>query len=392
LPTLNVSDSLAISSISGSANRGGWEVRFNVMADTDLLDLYQELLLTWDPLIGDYGMPTQEAFHGHVVPAQFVFDVKGSSTQCVARTSDSILERGWLQGVHFVDVDADGRANYHQFDSVTGVSPERLTLGRLVRHILGYYDALGNPPATNPDWVAHTNMVYHATLNPHGWIDLSGVETTPFADPGNLDGTARAERYMIRESNNMWGVIRNIAKNDHFVAYFDKGNGFHYERNPMFQAALPSSVMTFTKEFCAGRPQVVFRDAQQIRQVRYHAVTDDADTLHAEYPISSTHVYGNVVNQSRLRCSDQDALDYWAKVRYFWENRPYTVKWPAPGLSGLLFELYDRVAITYAGTTANGVHIDWTSEYFYITDISVSPNGFRSGTTMLTLEAENQIP
>lgn len=392
MSTLNISDLLRIESINGSVNRGGWEVRFQVMTDTDLLDLHQELTLTWDPRFGSYAMPTQLAFKGHVVPSQFSFDVSGSLTKCIARTSDAFLERGWLQGVHFVDVDTDGRANYHQFDSVTGFPTERLTLGRLVRHILGYYDDLGAPPGTNPDWVAHTNMVYDAVQNPHGWIDLDGVEEAPFADPGNLDGTARAERYMIRETNNLWGAIRSIATNDHFVAYFDKNNNFYYQRNPMFNTVLPAPVMEFDRNFCAGKPQVIFRDKSQIRQVRYHAVTDDADTIHSDYPASSTHVYGNVVNQSRFRCSDQDALDYWAQIRYLWENRPYTIKWPAPGLAGLLFELYDRVEITYSGTTANGVHINWANEKFWITDIVVTPNAFLSGNTIFTLEAENAIP
>ncbi len=393
MSTLNVSEHLKIESIRGSASRGGWEVQFQVMADTDLLDLNQELIVTWDPIFQGANWSTQVAFYGHVVPSQFTFSFDGSLTKCIARTSDAFLERGWVQGVHFVDTDAVARSNYHQFDSITGGVPERLTLGRLVRHFLGFYDQLGAPPGTNPDWIAHTNLVYHATENPAGWIDDSGVETVAFADPGNLDGTARAKRYMVRESNNLWGVIRAIAINDHFVAYFDKENHLHYERIPMFQVgALPTPVMTFTKEFCAGRPQVIFRGKQQIRQVRYHAVTDDADTLHADFPASSTHVYGNVIDQSRFRCSNQDALDHWAEIRYYWENRPYTIKWPAPGLCGLLFELHDRIAITYTGTTANGVDIDWTEEKFWITDINVSPNTFLSGKTVFTLESENAIP
>jgi len=376
----------------GRASRGGWEATFNVMGDTNLIDLHQEITFTMDPIFGGVKWPTHLAFNGHAVPRQYHFGFDGSLTSILARTSEAFLENGWLQGVHFVDVDAVGRSNYHQFDSITGGAPERLTLGRLVRHILGYYDSLGADPITNPDWVAHCNLVYNATYNPHGWISLDNVETTPWATPGNLDGTARAQRYIIRETSNLWGAIQAIAVNDHFVAYFDKENVFHYERNPMFQAVLPAVVMTFTNTFCAGRPQVVIRDKRQIDQVRYHAVTDDADTMHASWPVSPTHSYGQTIDQSRFRCNDVDQLSYWAKIRYYWENRPYTVKWPAPGLCGLLFELYDRVAITYTGTDENGVDIDWTDQKFWITDINVTPGGFLGGSTWLTLEAENAIP
>lgn len=391
MPSLNVSDSLVLRHISGNASRGGWEALFSVMSDTDLFSLYQEITFTMDPIFGGVKWPTTLVFHGHAIPKQYSFAHDGSLTELSARTSDAFLESGWLQGVHFVDVDAAGRANYHQFDSVTG-AVERLTLGRLVRHILGYDDTLGVPPGTNPDWVAHCNLVYDAAHNPHGWIDLDSVETTPWATPGNLDGTARAERYIIRETNNLWSAIRSIATNDHFVAYFDKNNTFHYERNPMFQAVLPAVVMIFTETFCAGRPQVAFRDKRQVDQVKYHAVTDDADTIHANYPSSVTHVYGRTINQSRFRCNDADQLEYWATIRYAWENRPYTVRWPAPGLCGLLFELYDRVGITYTGTDENGVDIDWTNRKFWITDIQVTPGGFLGGNTVFTLEAEHGIP
>lgn len=392
MPRLNISDSLQLNHITGNAVRGGWEAGFTIMGDTDLVGLYQGITFTIDPIFGGNGWPTSLAFKGHIVPRQFSFAFDGSVTEVSARTSDIFLEKGWLQGVHFVDVDGDGRANYHQFDSITGAPVERLTLGRLVRHILGYDDVLGAPPVGNPDWVAHCNLVYDVTHNPHGWINLDNVETTPWATPGNLDGTARAERYIIRETNSIWSAIQAIAINDHFVAYFDKQNVFHYERNPMFQGVLPPVVMTFTNTFCAGRPQVIFRDKRQVDQVRYHAVTDDAGTIHADYPASVTHVYGRTINQSRFRCNDADQLAYWATIRYFWENRPYTIKWPAPGLCGLLFELYDRVDITYTGTDENGVAIDWTNQKFWITNIQVTPGGFMGGSTLFTLEAENAIP
>ena len=387
-----ISDYSKIGRINGSLQRGGWEMHLEALSDTDLLVLNQRVVLDW---LGMFGTGTPEgeddrrtAFDGHVVPQRFSFDRLGSIATFIAQTTDGFLRNGWLQGIGFQDRDAVARDNYHQFDSVTGVG-ERMTMGRIVRHLLGFYDTLGVPPATNPDWVAHTNLVYHATENPQGWIDLSNVTTAPFADPANLEGTMRVDRYIVRETNNLWQTIRQIATNEFFVAYFDKNNSFHYMRHPMYGAVLPGVVTTFDESFVVGKPVVEISDTSQVRQVRLHAVTDDGNTLHSDYPDSTTHVYGNVPEQTYIRCNSQDALDEWARVRYGWLNREFTVRWTAPGLCGLLFDILDRVNITYTGTTANGVHIDWTDKKFWIHEITVSPNDARSGFTTFHLEAES---
>lgn len=384
---IDISANARITRINGNLQRGGWQANFSAMRDTDLAVANQNIIVPWHPDIGGSRLALRTAFNGYVIPNQFQFDVAGSTANFLAETSDGYLRRGWLQGIGFADTAAVARTHYHQFDSVTG-AVERMTMGRIVRHILGYYDTLGVPPGTNPDWVAHTNMVYHATENPHGWIDLSSVETTPFADPANLDGTMRVDRYIVRETNNLWSRIGEIARNEFFVAYFDKTNLFHYVRHPMYQQTLPAPVMTFDENFCVTPPVVEDRAFQQVRQVILHAVTDAGTTLHSEQPLSPTHVYGKVEEVSRIRCNVQTALDHWADVYYGYLNRDYTVRWSAPGLCGLLFEILDRVQITYTGTTANGVHIDWNEKKFWIHDITVMPNEGFSGRTEFLLEAE----
>jgi hypothetical protein len=386
-PNIDISEYIEIQRVSGNAERGGWECKFTSLSDTDLVESLQYMQLYWQGLFGTeetYGMIGMQ---GHVVPVQFAYDRVGSEGVFQMTTTDAILRNGWHQGIHFRDVFPANRSHYHDFGETAPANTEVLTLGRLVRHLLGYYDELGTPPATNPDWVAHTNLVYHATQNPHGWIDLSNVETSVFADPGNPNGSMEASRYIVRETNNMWSTIQNIAKNEFFVAYFTKENELYYVRHPMFDTVPPASVMTFDESFVVGKPVVQYRP-NRYRQVKLHAVQDDTTTLHATYPSSPTHVYGNVDEQTYIRCNDQDTLDWWAEVKYGWLNRPYTVRWAAPGLCGLLFELYDPIDITYTGTSANGVHIDWTSEKFWITDISVMPDGNFSGTTVFTLEAD----
>jgi hypothetical protein len=391
-----LSDISNILSIGASDSRGGWEIRFRVMNDTDAIAINQRMLVQWSPLMGYdflYGFKEREwtAFDGHVMPFRFSFDVAGSVITAVAQTTDGFLRRGWCQGIGFVDTGAVARAHYHQFDSVTGVPIERMTLGRIVRHLLGYYDTLGAPPPSNPDWVAHTNLVYHAVQNPHGWITLAHVTTAPFADPGNLDGSMRTDRYIVRESKNLWQTLRGIASNEFFICYFDKTNTFHYERHPMYAATPATSVTTLTARMCSGKPVVINRYRDQIRQALLHAVDDDGDTLHAEYPASPAWVYGNIWEQSYIRCNSQNALDHWAEVYYRYTNRPYQVQWTMPGLAGLLFDVMDPVNITYQGTDQNGVHLNWLNEKFWISNIMVYPKPGHTGQSVLTLEADNGI-
>lgn len=384
----DLSPYVRIQEITASLERGGWEARMIAMRDTDILALNQNVVIY---LYGMYGSGTEEdavvAFNGHVIPQRFTFDRVGSEAEFLAQTTDGYLRRGWLQGIGFRDTGADARDHYHQFDSVTG-GGERMTLGRIVRHILGYYDTLGTPPATNPDWVAHTNLVYHATQNPHGWITLDNVTMTPFDAATNPDGSMRTDLYIVRESTNLWETLQQIAKNEFFTIYFTKENELYYCRHPMFSTIPPSPVMTFDEDFIVGRPVVEQHLMDTIRQVKLHALTDDGDPLHAEYPSSPTHVYGNVYEQSYIRCNSQDTLDYWAEVLYGYLNRPYTLRVRAAGLCGLLFEILDPVLVTYTGTTENGVHLSLTDETFWIHQISVKPDAQFGGITEFVLEAD----
>lgn len=395
-PNLDISPYIAVTSIEGDLSRGGWECRFTSMNDTDIVDPYQYVQLYFQ---GIYGSETPNygalGFQGHVLPLQFSFDLTGSLATFIASTTNGILKNGWLQGISFWDFNAVARANYHQFDSVTGAPAERMTMGRIVRHLLGYYDQLGNPPATNPDWVAHTNLVYHASQNPHGWITLDNVTTDPFDAVANPEGSMRVNRYNVRETNNLWNTIQEIAKNEFFIAYFDKENNFYYQRHPMYASSLPTPVMEFDESFVVGKPVVYVRqntsisDVGAVRQVVLHAVQDDGSTIHSEYPASPTYVYGETIETTYIRCNDQQTLDEWARVEYLYQNRDYTVRWTAPGVCGLLFDICDRVEVTYAGTTANGVHVNWNKKKFWIHRIKVTPGAGFSGKTEFLLEAEN---
>ncbi len=529
----DITDSISITQINASLDRGGWECQFTAMNDTDIAETHQRVTIQLRGAFGSAPGAPRPVFQGYILPEQFSFSRTGSEARFTAQTSDGILRKGWLQGLGLADRDATPRDHYHQWDSVTGgVNAERMTMGRIVRHILGYYDNLGVPPATNPDWIAHTNMVYHPTQNPHGWITLDNVETEPFDAVTHPTGSMRVDVYNVRETDNLWERLREIARNEFFEIYFDKQDTLWYQRHPMYLTPLPTPVMTFDEDFCVVPPTVEIRDTDYVKQVRLHAVTDGGDTLHAYYPLTniclnpsfednitgwaavggaaltqsnaqfydgayslrivttaavgdgayysanpgaaatlfmasmwvyqaaggasvrlrlrdqtnatstssvavvlapatwtqltvshttganrcndlrlyvettvgaavtlyadaviisppSNPVYARTVELSYIRCNDQSTLNEWAERRWKYENRPYTVKWTAPGFCGLLFEILDRVQITYTGTTANGVHIDWTEQKFWISEITVTPSEGFTGTSTFILEAEN---
>ncbi len=375
---IRVDDDIRITEITGSLERGGWEAQFTALNDTDLFERWQEMIVTWHPALGSgFGAP-RTGFKGFVLPQRFEYDLAGSQMNGVAQTSDGFLRRAWLQGIGFAEVAA--RANYHQFDTVgaaTATMDDWMTLGKIVTHILGYLDTFVD---LGPTWIAHTNMVFHPVQNPHGWISLDNVE---------LENSAHVTRYIVRETDNLWTRLRDIAENEFYVIVFDKQDTLWYKPHPMYLAVLPPPVMTFDEDFVAAKPVVEFRDIEQLRQVKLHAVDDNADLLHSEFPAAPTHTYGNVLEISRIRVNEQATLDLWAERKFKFETRPWTVQWTAPGLCGLLFEILDRVQITYTGTTQNGVHIDWLNKKFWIHDIRVEFDGPFTGRTIFRLEAEN---
>jgi len=385
----NITEYLKINRINGNVDRGGWQCQGTALRDTDLLEVNQKIDVSWRPALGGPPSLPRSAFSGYVTPNRHQLDRIGSTTEITAETSDGYLRRGWVQGIGFAEIDA--RTHYHQFSDTNAECPAQemgysMTMGKLVKHILGYYDDCAD---IGPEWVAHTNLVYHPTYNPQGWISLDDVEISEWS-PANPDGSMAITRYNVRETDNLWSRLTEIARNEFFVIYFDKLDTLHYHKHPMYLAgALPTPVMTFDEDFGLAPLIVTPRDRQQVRQVILHAVDDEGSVLHSEYPASPTYVYGKTEEVSRVRCNSQATLDDWVERLYLWLNRDYTVEWTAPGLCGLLFELYDRVQVTYAGTAANGVDIDWTEKKFWIHEIDVTPGQAFGGVTRFRLEAES---
>lgn len=386
----DVTDLITIKRINGNIDRGGWEMEFTVPNDTDLFRMYQRISLSWMPAFGTSTAASRAGFTGYVMSRRFSFTGKDSISTYLARTSDGFLEKGWLQGISFADIGAASREHYHQFDSVTG-GGDRMTLGKIVRHLLGYNDELGcTASPAGDDWISHTGMVYHAEKNPDGWIRLTNVVTEAWA-ADNPNGSMRVNKYIVEETNNMWATLQQIARNEFFIIGFDKSDTVYYHRHPMFAETLKDVKATFDASVIIDAPVVQYRDVLDVSQVRLHAVTDEGNTLHSSYPAADA-VTGTRrrMDISYIRCNNQSTLDDWAKYRYYYETRQFEVTITLPGLCGLLFDLLDRVAITYTGTDANGVHIDWKKKKFWIHDITITPDNTGSGKTELVLHEENR--
>lgn len=373
----DISDNVMIQNISGDVAAGGWKCSLTTAGDTDILESNQEVQISWRPSLGgNFGSPLP-AFNGHITGRKIKFTGTQATTLLEARTTDALLQSAWVQGIHFRDVGADSRANYHEFDDATG----NLTLGRIVQHILGYLDG--------SFWISHTNCVFNGVHNASGWINIDDVEVSAWT-LGNTMGSMRADSYIVEETSNIWRTIQQIAGNEFFVAYFDKLNNFHYKRHPMFQSSLPDPVMTLTKDHLIEEPEVEERPeggdyGKNDLQIVLHAVTDEGTTLHSYSPAQGElRTQGQRKEISYIRCNDQNTLDFWARRVYDFESRDVSARIVLPGMSGLLFNLLDRVAITYVGSSYTGLDINWSAKKFWVHKIDVTP--VRS---VLTLEAEN---
>lgn len=384
----DISNYIEIQNISASVDQGGWECRFRAKQDTDICDINQEILIDWRGGFDGPPGPERLGFKGYVMPTRITVNLTGSEAEFIAKTTHGYLQEMWLQGISFAEVDA--RNHYHEFSDTAAECPAEdmgyeLNLGKIVKHILGYYDTCAD---IGPEWVAHTNLVKDMVHNPNGWISLDGVETSTWG-PANTGGSMATSIYIVRETSNLWSRLQEIARNEFFTIQFDKLDNLYYRRHPMFEAVLPDPVMTFDQSFGLAPFVAIPLADKQKKQVRLHAVTDDEDTLHSDYPASPTFVYGDKDERSNIRCNSQDTLDYWAERLYLFDNRDYTVKWTAAGAVGLLFELLDRVEITYAGTTYNGLDISWSQKKFWIHEIEVVPHPGFGAVTTFTLEAES---
>jgi len=347
-------DDVQIQSITADAARGGWEAALVTFQDTDAIEKWQEVRLPFRFGSGSgWDENSRSGLVGHALPLGFDYNFLISNARFSIATSNRFLEGMTVQGIGFTEAGAP--ANSHQITL--------MRLGHIVEHILE----------------EHCNI--STTTNPEGWVDTSDIDVT---------ASTRVDRYNFRQTNNAWSALQEVGRNEFYYLYFSKDNAVHYVPHPMFSAVLPTPVMEFTASFCSERPTVNVHAVKKVSQMKLKAVTDDGAVLTSIYPTTPDDE-GQLRELTRIRCNAQARLSVLVRREYDWLRRDYTVQWPAPGFSGLLFELLDRVTVTYTGTTANGVDVDWEKKPFWIHRIEMRPGPAYTGQTIFTLEEEPTI-
>jgi hypothetical protein len=358
------STNFILQSIEGDASRGGWTGNGFFANDQDeavygrRVDLY--FLLegdgVWesDPVLG---------LTGSILPQSVRFNIRESQTQFTVATSDIFLIQAGLQGIYFTNT-----------DPVT--HPHEITnmrLGKIVQHIIEQHNNISSTAfVQNTDGTFSSNPV-------GGWVDTTDIDTSV---------SSRVDVFTVRQSNSIWQSLKNIAKNEFYVIYMTKEDDFVYRPHPVFDAVLPTITLAIDQTMLIGDPEVVFRDRVQMDQVVLAALTDTGDILRSQFPanIASNGRRKNITN---LRCNEQARLDQLAQRAFSFESRTYDLRLFLPGPWGLYLELYDRVSLTYSGTSRNGVSLSFSAEPFFIDQIRVNKTGDFNVITELGLTQEN---
>lgn len=342
------------SSIEGSADRGGWQASCVVHNNQDLvpygrraeLSLLPEASGTW---MDDYYL----ALHGSLLPESLNFNYKRSDLTVMLSTSHVFLENAGLQGIYFVDQAyvAGPTYNPHQ---IAG-----LNLGKIVQHIVEQ----------------HTNI---SIATAGGWVDTSGIDTT---------NSTTVDVYTVRENNSIWQALQRIADNEFYTRYFTKDDRLIYDVHPQFRSVIPLTTLNLTQTDIVGQPELRYRNDVKTDQVQLYALTDKGEILQSFYP-ANIGTDGRRQKLANLRCNSQARLDVLAPRAYKFLNRDVDFRVKIAGPWGAYLELYDRVSITYSGTSRNGVSIAWSNKNFWVSGIRVDRLGSRAAVSELTLEEE----
>lgn len=342
-----------ILNISADVDRGGWSVRGTVYNDADAIEENERIQLFLKAKVdGVWDLNFLKKFQGYALPQSIRRYHDRSTMDFVAHTSDAYLKRGRVQGIYFTINAAP--SNAHQ---ITG-----MTSGHIVEHLID----------------GHTNMG-PSTPAPNGWVDITDIDKANSAD---LNVLALHEGII-------WERIKQLAENEFYIHYFSKDDHFHYIPHPCFNAPLPAVTMEWDNDFFAEPLEITPRTDKRVKQVHLRALTDAGTILTSKYPVASPatvepEAFGEPYTKFRLRCNTQAQLDLWAKRRYQWENRDYTLRVHANGIAGVYFEIMDLIEITYSSAVDG---ISWSQENFFLHKIDVRLNPKeRTARTTFTLE------
>jgi len=363
MPILN-STNFILESIDADGERGGWQATgsfANDQADAVYgrrVDIYfwPEGNRIWanDPLL---------ALSGSILPEGVRWDIRQSATAFGVTTTNYFLDISALRGIWFTS--ADPVTNPHEYVD--------LRLGTIIKHIIEQHSNISSTGVVqNDDGTFSANPI-------GGWSDTTNIDTT---------NSTVVDAFTRRQSNSLWQAIKDIARNEFYVAYFSKDDAFNYEPHPVFKVVLDPFTLDIDATMIVGQPEIKFRDKTGLDQAVLAALTDTGEILNAEYP-AVTAIQGRSLNITNLRCNDQSRLDDLAQRVYLFESRPYDLRLQLPGPAGLYLELFDRVSLTYTGTARNGVSLSFVDEPFFVQRIRVNRIGNFGAITELELSQEN---
>jgi hypothetical protein len=351
-------------SIEADASRGGW-IATGFFANDQDEAVYQRRVDVYFTMEGG-GVWESDAvlgMRGSMFPQNVRLNIRQSQTQVTIATSDAFLNTRGLQGIYFTE--ANPVTHPHEITN--------MRLGKIVKHIIEQHCNV-----SSTGFVQNTDGTFSA--NPiGGWVDTSDIDTTV---------STRVDVFTVRQSNSMWQTLKQIADNEKYVVYMTKRDEFVYQPHPVFDATPASIVVDLDSSELAADPEIVFRDEVQMDQVVLAALTDDGEILRSRFP-SAIGTDGRKLNITNLRCNEQSRLDQLAQRAYSFESRTYDLRLFLPGVWGLYLELYDRISLTYSGTSRNGVSLSFSAEPFFIDRIRVNRQGDFGAITELGLTQEN---
>jgi len=336
--------------IEGSLREGGWTASGNIFSDADRLDWYKAVTSSFRLYTGGAWEPDlRVAFNGHLLPDRWRKTAQSSVAPWQAFTCQEFMKRGRIQGIFFKADASPG--NDHQITN--------MTLANIVNHLLGIEGEFG-----------HCNLVRDVWPEGIAEVDIDTTNSLPL------------DSYSLKEGN-FWQRLQEIAGLDGYLLYVSKDNTIHYVPHPMF-GTLPSVTMDFTSAHIIEPLGITPRNTETVGLVKAHATDASGAQYDGVYPAAPTA--GPIKALSGIKTTSGGDLDAVAERHYKTENRAYTVEMTCPGAIGLLFEILDRISITYT-SSADG--ITWSAQKFWIENIMVALTSAEEITTTFTLEAEN---
>jgi hypothetical protein len=198
----------------------------------------------------------------------------------------------------------------------------------------------------------------------------------------DADSTPFGDAYVVRENASLWQALKKIAQDEFYVVYFDRLNRLVYKAQPQFATAVPAAVATLDNTMIMEPYRVEFRTQKKPGNVTVLGLTAAGTVLNSTYPAGvGVDLRGP---RYEVRAESQARIDVLAERQYKWLVRDYTVMARLPNAWD--FELHDRVNLTLAGTTTNGVTFSWTDKIFWVSRVAYRKQQTRGYITELTLE------